>query len=52
MIVGPFKPARLKKTSQVMGAEEGVAPDLQKVMVVNFGSIITRTHVLVKFGGR
>ena len=48
--MAPFKPTRLKKTSQVVGAEEGVAPDLQQVRLVIFRIIITRTHVLVKGG--
>ena len=32
MIMGPFKPSRLKKTSKVVSAEEGAAPDFQGVL--------------------
>ena len=45
-----FKPTRLKKTSRVVGAEEGVAPDLQRVRMVKYGIIVIRTYVLVKGG--
>ena len=48
MIIDPFKLARLKKTLQVVGAEEGAAPDLQKVRLDKFRGIVTRTPVLVK----
>jgi hypothetical protein len=48
MIIVPFKPSRLKKTSQVVGAEERVVPDLQSVMLIKFRVIVTRTYVLVK----
>ena len=45
--MSPFKPSRLKKTSKVVGAEEGAAPDLQRVSLVKFRDIVTRIYVLV-----
>ena len=33
--MAPFKPTRLKKTSQVVGAEEGVAPVHQQVVLLS-----------------